>query len=256
MHEGQMWLAKLQDRGDRPHAPLREFVAMRVARQCGVNSADVQFKLVGGREVILVRRFDRQCNALGLASRSLYASAHTVLHLDKQPPGSRERSYIALSRELQRWCGQRDGLSYREMQRELWRRIVINSVLGNGDDHPRNTGLVFDGAQWTLSPAFDIAPYGDGFVGVLRMNVSRSQTTPASGAIFNLLADVQDYGYEVDEARDFIAQTRERAPELWRAEVAAQGFTDADLPFQDPVWLDAPEPPQTTSTSRARAQVR
>ena len=256
MHDGQYWLAKLQDRGDRPNAPLREFVAMRVARRCGVNSADVEFKLVGGRQVILVRRFDRDITPDGLTTRRLYASAHTVLHLDRQPAGSRERSYIGLSKELQRWCGQSEGQSYRGMQRELWRRVVLNSILGNGDDHPRNTGLLFEDGQWMLSPAFDIAPHGSGFAGVQRMNVSRSQTSPASSAIFNLLADVKDYSYEEEEAREFIAQTCERAPQIWRAEAAAQGFSEVDLPFQDPVWLDAPEPPRATTSSRARGQAR
>ena len=50
LHEGQQWLAKLQDRGDRPHSPLREFVAMKVAGALGVQTAQVQFKRVEERE--------------------------------------------------------------------------------------------------------------------------------------------------------------------------------------------------------------
>lgn len=250
-HGGQLWLAKLQDRGDQPHAPLREFVSMRVARKCDVSAADVEFKLVDEREVLLVRRFDRHVDSNGAITRRLYASAHTVLHLDKQIRGSRERSYVSLAREIQRWCAQKDGEDYRAMQRELWRRIVVNAVLGNGDDHPRNTGLIHNGTQWTLSPAFDIAPYGTGFGGDHSMDISRARTAPATGAVYNLVAACVDYSYEDQEARDFIAKVRDLAPQLWRAEVAAAGFSDADLPFQEPVWLDK-QPPAPPVTQRLR----
>ena len=40
MHEGQLWIAKLQLRGDPPHAPLREYAAMQSARAAG-GDADI-----------------------------------------------------------------------------------------------------------------------------------------------------------------------------------------------------------------------
>lgn len=243
LHEGQQWLAKLQDRGDRPHSPLREFVAMKVAGALGVQTAQVQFKRVEEREVILVRRFDREVLPTGGVTRRLYASAHTVLGLDKQTHGSRERSYVALSQELQRWGRLSAEAAVFEARRELFRRIVVNAVLGNGDDHPRNTGFLHGDEGWTLSPAFDIAPYGIAFSGTQSMDVSRSKTHAASSAIFNLVDACEDYGYEVDEARDYIERARREAPVLWVDQVLAAGFKEEDLPFQDPVWLDAEPPP-------------
>jgi serine/threonine-protein kinase HipA len=241
-HEGQQWLAKLQDRGDRPHSPLREFVAMKVASALGVRTAEVQFRRVEERELILVRRFDREVHDDGGVSRRLYASAHTVLGLDKQMRGSRERSYVALAHELQRWGGlsAADGVS--EARRELFRRIVMNAVLGNGDDHPRNTGFLFDGVSWSLSPAFDIAPYGMGFGGNQAMDISRSKTHAASSAVFNLVDACKDYGYAEEEAREYIERARREAPDLWTGEVIASGYEERDLPFQPPHWLDAGRP--------------
>lgn len=243
LHEGQLWLAKLQDRGDRPHSPLREFVAMKVATALGVNAAQVQFKRVDRREVILVRRFDRHRDEAGAVTRRLYASAHTVLGLDKQPRGSRERSYVALALELRRWGG-RPGLdTVIEDQRELFRRLVVNAVLANGDDHPRNTGLLFDGLSWRLSPAFDIAPYGLGFNGNQAMDLSRSKTHAALASTFNLIDASPDYGYGEEEAREYIAMARRRAPDLWAEQVTAAGYAEEELPFQTPDWLDiAPSP--------------
>lgn len=252
LHEGQQWLAKLQDRGDRPHSPLREFVAMRVARALGVNAAEVQFKRVDQREVILVRRFDRHVDERGAVTRRLYASAHTVLGLDKQLRGSRERSYVALALELRRWGGRAGEDTVIEDQRELFRRLVVNAVLANGDDHPRNTGLLFVDGAWRLSPAFDIAPYGLGFAGNQAMDLSRSRTHAALAAAYNLIDAGPDYGYDADEAREYISHARRQAPELWAAEVAGAGYAEQDLPFEAPVWLDIPPPADAATRRGAR----
>jgi serine/threonine-protein kinase HipA len=42
-------------------------------------------------------------------------------------------------------------------KRELWRRMAFNAICGNGDDHPRNHGVLCTGGRWSLSPAHDIA---------------------------------------------------------------------------------------------------
>ena len=93
-HQGQLWIAKLQDRGDGPNNPLREYVAMTLARECGVNAAEVQFHLEGHRQVVLVKRFDRDVLPDGAVQRHLYASAHTLLRLDKEAAGARHRSTL------------------------------------------------------------------------------------------------------------------------------------------------------------------
>jgi serine/threonine-protein kinase HipA len=42
--------------------------------------------------------------------------------------------------------------------RELFARIVFNVCINNTDDHPRNHAAFWDGAQLTLSPAYDLGP--------------------------------------------------------------------------------------------------
>lgn len=111
---------------------------------------------VGDREVLLVKRFDRHVDAEGRVFRALYASAHTVLRLDAQARGERQRSYVALAWELERWCGRCD-VDTAELKRELWRRMAFNAVCGKGDDHPRIHGLLYRDRRWGLSEEFDIA---------------------------------------------------------------------------------------------------
>lgn len=235
LHRGQLWIAKLQDRGDPPHAPLREFVAMRAAAAMGLDVAEVEFHRVGVREVLLVRRFDRQVTDTGQVHRRLYASAHTVLRLDRQMRGERVRSYVALSRELQRFCADRE-VRAQSVQRELWRRMVANVLCGNGDDHPRNHGVLHQEGHWGLAPAFDIAPYIT-YAQVQAMALTRAGSAVASRA--NLLQDCASFGWQRDEAVDFIAQARQTLLAEWPAQVEACGVARSDLPVVDPAaWLD------------------
>jgi serine/threonine-protein kinase HipA len=234
LHKGQLWIAKLQDHGDPAHAPLREFVCMRLAAQCDIKAAEVEFVAQGEREVLLVRRFDRRIDALGRTLRNLYASAHTVLRLDTQTRGERTRSYVALAHELQRWCGL-DDVDARELKRELWRRMAFNAICGNGDDHPRNHGLLHRDGRWGLADAFDIAPYIT-FSGTLAMAITRDGSAAATTA--NLLKNCDNFAYGDKEARQYIEQTRKTVADRWPAEVAQQGFAPQTLPIPKFDWLD------------------
>lgn len=226
LHEGQHWIAKLQDRGDPANAPLREYLAMTCAKVLGLDVADVQFKLIGERQVILVRRFDRHIDATGRVSRQLYASAHTLLRLDTQTRGEKARSYVALARELQRYCAdeQTDALP---MQQELWRRMAFNVMCGNGDDHPRNHGIVHTEGHWHLSKAFDIAPYIT-YSGTQAMAITRAGSAMASKD--NLLKDCASFGITQDVALEFLERAITQLPDLWARMANEEGFSETDVP--------------------------
>lgn len=233
LHKGQFWIAKLQDRGDPPHAPLREFVAMQLARRCGIRAADVEFAQVGDREVLLVRRFDRHVVSAGCVHRHLYASAHTVLRLDTQTRGERQRSYVALAYELQRWCGLAD-VDANELKRELWRRMAFNAICGNGDDHPRNHGLLHRDGRWGLSDAFDIAPYLT-FSGTLAMAITRDGS--AFATTDNLLGTCENFAYGRVEAARYIEQTLDTVASGWAQELVAVGHAATRIEPPSGQWL-------------------
>lgn len=46
----------------------------------------------------------------------------------------------------------------RSTLQELFRRVVVNVLIGNTDDHPRNHAAFWDGNQLELTPAFDLCP--------------------------------------------------------------------------------------------------
>ena len=234
LHQGQPWIAKLQEQGDPSHAPLREYAAMRVALQLGLEVAEVAFHRVGEREALLVRRFDRWMDDQGHTQRRLFASAHTVLRLDTPMRGEPSRSYVALAKDMQRFCANRS-TDVVPMQRELWRRMVFNTICGNGDDHPRNHGFIYQDARWQLAPAFDIAPH-PAYSGVQAMAITHTGSAIATQA--NLLLDAHRFGWDSQEALAFIRQAREVYIDGWSQIVQEQGVSANDLPAQDPMrWL-------------------
>lgn len=166
--QGRLWLVKMQARGDRQAMPAREFVTMRLAELVGLHVATVKLHTFGAHQVLMVQRFDREGDPFK-PTRKLFASAHTVLRLRLDAvKGNPERSYLALADRLRIWT--RDGADDYHQRldaqlAELWKRMAFNALVGNTDDHPLNTGLLFDRVAegsdrlaWGLSPAFDITP--------------------------------------------------------------------------------------------------
>ena len=124
-----------------------EAVGMELAHRCGVSTAEVTTTTTEGRDVVLVRRFDRGPNG----TRRHVLSALTLLGLPEH--ASRHATYVDLV-DLVRtsFTAPSDTL------RELFRRIVVNVLVGNTDDHPRNHAAFWDGHVLELTPAYDICP--------------------------------------------------------------------------------------------------
>ena len=217
-HDGRLWLAKLQDRGDAPYMPAREFAVMQMARELDLQVPDILLERHGEREVFLIERFDR-CGDPLQPQRHLFASAHTVLGLEaKTQRGDPRRSYLVLADEMRRWIS--DGAALQQDLQELWQRMAYNALVGNGDDHPRNHGLIHDGGGWRLSRAFDITPLPT-FVGILAMSVSADGSQEASAV--NLLGACAHFGVDLREAVAWLGDAAAHVANGWEAGLRAAG---------------------------------
>ncbi len=122
-----------------------EFVAMTIAKQIGLNVADVKLEyLSNNKPVLLVKRFDRE-RINGKLFCQPMVSALTVLQLDEMT--SRYASYA----DLAGFCHDK---------KDLFQRIVFNLMIGNTDDHARNHSFFWNDKTETitLTPIYDIAP--------------------------------------------------------------------------------------------------
>lgn len=120
------------------------------------------------------------------------------------------------------------------MKRELWSRMVFNAICGNGDDHPRNHGFIFQEKCWRLAPAFDIAPYIT-YSGVHSMAITRSGYSEATR--HNLLADCGSFGWVRNDAESFINSAIELFTYHWHKITKQCGFSEYALPVRAPTWL-------------------
>lgn len=143
----QHWIAKLSSSSDRRPAVRHEALALELARHMGVEVVESSLTTVLGRDVLLVRRFDRGPNGL----RSMAVSALTLVGLDEMT--GRYATYPDLLDALRT-----HGSEPEHAGRELFHRIAANIALGNTDDHARNHAALWDGKTLTLSPAYDIDP--------------------------------------------------------------------------------------------------
>lgn len=146
-----LWIAKFNRPDDRWNSARVEHAMLALGRNCGLTTAESKVVSVAGRDVLLVRRFDRE-RADGGYLRARMASGLTLLRADES---LRDRwSYVLLAEELRRVCAQP-----RKQANELFRRMCFNALISNVDDHPRNHAILAKERNWELSPAYDLTPF-------------------------------------------------------------------------------------------------
>jgi serine/threonine-protein kinase HipA len=148
--EHAKFVAKFSSSTDVTNVVKAEFVAMRMADRLGLDVASTKLERAGGKEVLLVRRFDRVKTSGGWARKAM-VSALTLLGLDEMM--GRYASYQDLAEIIRaRFTAPKKTLH------ELYGRLVFNVLCGNTDDHARNHAAFWNGESLTLTPAYDICP--------------------------------------------------------------------------------------------------
>ena len=219
--KGRLFLAKVQARSDIEFLPHKEFVVMTLASACGIHTPVVRLEPVGEHTVYLCERFDRAGDPRK-PSRSLYASAHTVLRLGLDAvKGDPKRSYLGLADEMRIWC--RGSPRLEADLQELWRRMAFNALVGNADDHPRNHGLLLQEGHWTLAPAFDITPLAD-FRNVLSLATGVDGSSAVSAQ--RLLAASNRFALPVEDAAAWLAQTSAFVANHWESALRQVGVSE------------------------------
>jgi len=151
-HEHDLWLAKFSRQDDRWNHPCVEHGLLKLAEACNLTVADSKITAVAGRDVLLVRRFDRDPTLSGYR-RHRMVSALTLLQIDDSPMARTDWSYTLLADEIRRASAE-PGADLLE----LFGRMCFNAAVSNLDDHPRNHAILAKERGWRLSPAFDLTP--------------------------------------------------------------------------------------------------
>lgn len=145
-----LWIAKFPARDDTVNFPRVEYATMTLAERCGITVPTMRVVAVGGRDVLLVKRFDR-LKAGGGYQRFGFLSALSLMEWDERD--RTQWSYPALADRMRATI-----LAQRAQTGGLFRRMLFNVLCRNTDDHPRNHGFLWGERAPALSPAYDIVP--------------------------------------------------------------------------------------------------
>lgn len=219
--EGELWLAKLGRPDDRWNHPRVEHGLLELARACGLRVADSRLERVAGRDVLFVRRFDRERVDAGYR-RHRMVSALTLLRAGDSATERRRWSYLLFADELRRVSADPEG-----DLRELFGRACFNAAVSNLDDHPRNHALVASGRPWRLSPAYDLTPTPS----VSRDRRDLAMTCGRFGRLANrenLLSAPGRFRLSEDEAARRLDEIVEVVRREWRAVMRRAAVSEAD----------------------------
>jgi len=146
-HGGDFWIAKFASRKD-IHPDLSvalEETGLTLAGMAGLTVPAFKRQSVGGRGVLLVRRFDITQES----GRNALVSFRTLIGVEDQY----SVAYSNLAEMVRRFSFQP------QLDLELlYRQMIVNVLLVNTDDHLQNFAMLHTEQGWCLSPTYDIVP--------------------------------------------------------------------------------------------------
>jgi len=166
-----------------PNLVLNEYFCMKLAKEIGLNVADVELLEFSSYPALLVKRFDRILEN-GKVKRLHIIDACQILNL---PPSYKYEQNFGSSRDVK---DIRDGASFKKLfdsanickvpavaKKELLNWAIFNLLIGNSDAHGKNFSFYIDKQGIKPAPLYDI-------VCVLAFNVEHSMAM-AYGNEFN-----------------------------------------------------------------------
>jgi len=219
--EEGLWIAKFTRTDDRWNNARIEHAMLVLARACGLTTAESKLVTVGGRDVLLVKRFDRGKTGAGY-ERARMVSALTLLKADDSHQSRDKWSYVLLVEELRRVSAEP-----KKDAAELFRRMCFNALISNIDDHPRNHAILAKAHDWKLSPAYDLTPMP--LVGLERRDLAmicgdRGRIANAN----NLLSQSARFLLPADEAGAVVTEMKDRVKATWYEVARSVGVSEKD----------------------------
>ncbi len=215
-HKGKDWIAKFPAEGDEYDVCALEHASLVLASQCGISVAESELLKVGNRNVLLIKRFDREDQG-----RIHFASARTLLIAEGVKEGVMGYADVAeVARRL--------SASPKKDCHEFFRRMVFNVFIENTDDHEKNHAYLFHNGAWNLSPAYDVLPQLQG----LGFHQMRTGKDGNQAKISNLLSECDRFLLKQVEAETIVTDIHEQVLG-WRDVFLQAGVSSHDIVLCD-----------------------
>jgi serine/threonine-protein kinase HipA len=219
--DGEQWVIKFFN-NEPVDTPLIEHATMTLAKRAGIAVAATQVIHLAGANAIAVRRFDRE------QGRRIHSiSAGTAIRAATASGDEPEMGYPELARVLRRVGITQDDINQRDA-RELFRRMVLNVLVDNTDDHEKNHSLLvanpLGNGRLKLAPAYDVLPTnsGQGFQEFICGAHGREST------LENAMSQCDAFGLLPAEAAGEVAIVI-KVVNTWKTHFAQAGVTARDI---------------------------
>ena len=212
--DGQLAIAKFPHKEDSLNVVLWERVALTLAKRAGITVSEWHVEEVAKKACLILRRFDRR-NGIRvplLSAMSMLGASDNENH----------HTYLDIAEALRQ-----QGAAPNEDLRELWRRIVLNVLISNTDDHLRNHAFLYESQKgWRLSPAYDINPVPlDVKPRILSTAIDPDDNSASIDLAF---AAAEYFGLNKDQATAIAAEVA-AAVSHWREEAKKIGITKSEI---------------------------
>jgi serine/threonine-protein kinase HipA len=216
-----LWIAKFNRPDDRWNNTRVEHAMLRLARECGISAAESRIETIAGKDVLLIKRFDREKTPKGY-TRARMISGLTLLRANESVEIRTRWSYVLLVEELRRVVAEP-----KKDARELFRRMCFNALVSNIDDHPRNHALIAKDKDWKLSPAYDLTPSPV----IAQEHRDLAMECGDMGRYANarnILSQHARFLLKEDEAVKIVGDMKEQIASTWYDTVRSSGVSDSD----------------------------
>ncbi len=190
-----------------------ECIMMGMAKEVGIKTAEFELIEENGSYHLLVERFDRTQDD----EKIHMCTASGLMHIDISI--AQVTTYEHLLMLTKRVCKSQEDVE------ELFKRMVLNVLVFNFDDHAKNFAFLMDkSGKWTLSPAYDIT-YSKG--------LAKQHMTTVGGKALNITrADILKIAtaYSIKSAvANKIIDVSIKVAETFRERAEALGLEDSDI---------------------------
>ena len=190
-----------------PETVENEAFCMRAAKHLGLDVANVETTAIGGRELIVVERYDRIvgddgsvervhqedfCQATGMAPETKYEE-------DGGP-------------SLQRIAAILESVAAPDSLDRLLKAVTVNALIGNGDAHAKNFSLLHGASgSLRLTPLYDLMCtlyYGDDRLAMYIDNVHRTDRV----TVERIVKEAEKWGMGRAGAAEIVLDLLDRTP--------------------------------------------
>jgi len=201
-----------------PNTVENEAFCMRLARNLGLEVANVETRIVNGRKLLVVERYDRLVHLDGSVERIHQEDFCQAVGVD---PEKKYEEYGGPS--LRRMADILRSSAVGDSLTTLLRAVTLNIVIGNGDAHAKNFSLLHEiSGALRMTPLYDLLStlyYGDDRLAMYVDNVRRTNQVTGD----RLLNEAVSWGLPRRRAFEIVDDILDRVP---AAAEAARDETD------------------------------